>query len=93
MTAKPSWMNEEEDRAEVLAAAGQTTNHEAPRLVRVLKEPARMQKAFYIQQKYAEAFDLLAFKQKKVKGSKAPALAEEALKMLLDKYGEETGNL
>jgi hypothetical protein len=54
---------------------------------------ARLQKAFYIQEKYAEAFNDFVYKQKKKKGKKAPELAEEAIKMLLNKYGEDTINL
>ncbi len=90
---KPNWMVEEEERAVALADTGETANEAAPKLVRVTKEPPRMQKAFYIQRKYAEAFEDLAHKQKKVKGPKAPQLAEEALKMLLEKYGEDTSHL
>jgi hypothetical protein len=90
---KPDWMNQEEDRADKLTDIGQTSNHEAPQLVRVKKAPPRMQKAFYIQEKFAEAFDDFVYKQKKLKGKKAPELAEEAIKMLLNKYGEDTKNL
>lgn len=90
---KPDWMNEEEQRAEDLVDTGQTANHEAPQLVRIKKAPPRMQKAFYIQEKYAEAFEDFVYKQKKQKGKKAPELAEEAIRMLLKKYGEDTKNL
>ena len=90
---KPKWMIEEEARAETLANRGETVNDIAPRLVRVTKEPPRMQKAFYIQRKYAEVFEDLIHKQKKIKGKNGPKLAEEALKMLLEKYGEDTSTL
>ena len=90
---KPNWMNEEQDRAENLVDTGKTSNHEAPQLVRIKKAPPRMQKAFYIQEKYAEAFEDFVYKQKKKKGKKAPELAEEAIKMLLNKYGEDTTKL
>jgi len=90
---KPDWMNEEEERAEDLQESGETANNTAPKLARVTKAPPRMQKAFYIQDKYANAFDDLAFKQKKAKGKKAPDLAEEAIKLLLEKYGVNTENL
>jgi hypothetical protein len=90
---KPDWMQEEQQRADKLTDTGQTSNHEAPQLVRVIKAPPRMQKAFYIQEKFAAAFDDLAYKQRKLKGKRAPALAEEAIKMLLQKYGEDTKNL
>lgn len=90
---KPDWMNQEEDRANKLVDTGQTSNHEAPQLVRIKKAPPRMQKAFYIQEKFANAFEDLVYKQKKLKGKKAPELAEEAIKMLLKEYGEDTKTL
>ncbi len=90
---KPNWMIQEEERATELVETGKTVNETAPALVRVTKEPPRMQKAFYIQEKYATAFDDLAYKQKKLKGKRAPQLAEEALKLLLTKYGENVKHL
>ncbi len=90
---QPDWMNEEDSRAEKLAKTDKTANDAAPKLKRVDRAPERQQKAFYIQPKYAEAFEDLAFKQKKAKGKKAPDLAEEAIKMLLDHYGENTTKL
>lgn len=93
MSNKPAWMNQEEQRADELTENEQTSNDNAPKLVRVIKAPPRKQKAFYIQEKFSNAFDDLAHKQKKVKGKKATELAEEAIKMLLIKYGENTENL
>lgn len=90
---KPSWANEEEQRAEHLAEVGKTNNSAAPQLARIYREPERKQKAFYIQPKYSEAFEYLVLKQKRAKGKKATELAEEAIKMLLIKYGENTDNL
>lgn len=90
---KPDWMSEEEKRADNLTEKAETSNNTAPQLVRVKKAPSRMQKAFYIQEKYAEAFDDFVYKQKKKKGKKAPEFAEEAIKMLLEKYGEDTKSL
>lgn len=91
---KPDWMDVEQQRADDLSETkGAVVNHMAPQLVRVKKAPPRMQKAFYIQQKYVEAFDDFVYKQKKIKGKKAPELAEEAIKMLLKKYGEDTKTL
>ena len=93
---KPSWMDEEEGRAEELNQKGQTANHTAPQLVRERKRqaaPPRMQKALFIQEKYAQAFDDLVHKRKKIKGKKAPELAEEAILLLLKKYGEDYKNL
>ena len=84
----PSQADEEDGRAEKLVNEGNTGNSDAPKLERVNREPSRMQKAFYIQPKYAESFEDLVYKQKKSKGKKAPELAEEAIKMLLSHYGE-----
>ena len=84
--AKPAWMDEEKDRAEDLKKSGTTANDTAPKLARVTRAPKRMQKAFYIQDKHAQAFDRLVFEQKTIKGKKAPELAEEAIEMLLKKY-------
>lgn len=83
---KPSWMDEEESRAEALSQSNATENHNAPRLERVTRAPTRKQKAFYIQEKHAIAFEDLAFQQKRLKGKKAPELAEEAIELLLEKY-------
>jgi hypothetical protein len=91
--SKPAWANEEENRANKLVAKGNTSNNDALQLKRVEKEPSRMQKAFYIQLKYAEAFENFALKEKRANKRKAPELAEEAIKMLLDHYGEDTGAL
>ena len=90
---KPSWMNEEEQRSDSLTKRHEVSNTTAPQLVRVNKSPPRMQKAFYIQEKYAVAFEDFAYKQKKNKGKRAPELAEEAIKMLLEKYGEDISTL
>ncbi len=95
---KPDWMKKEEDRADELATENKTSNQEAPQMIKIIKAPPRMQKAFYIQEKYGEAFDDLVHKQKKQRkktgaGKKSTALAEEAIKMLLIKYGEDTSNL
>jgi hypothetical protein len=89
----PSWAVEEDERAETLISEGKTGNNDAPKLERVNREPSRMQKAFYIQAKYAESFEDLVYKQKKSKGKKAPELAEEAIKMLLIHYGENISML
>ncbi|GAW87810.1 conserved hypothetical protein [Bathymodiolus platifrons methanotrophic gill symbiont] len=89
-----SWMDEEDERAEQQVETGKRPNAEAPQLVRKeAKAPTRSTKGFYIQEKYAMAFDKLVFSQKQVKGKKAPELAEEAIKTLLKKYGEDTKGL
>lgn len=90
---QPDWMKQEQNRAEDLKETGTTSNSKAPQLARVVREPSRKQKSFYIQDSYAEAFEELAFKQKKVKGKKAPALAEQALMLLFEFYDEDTSKL
>ena len=83
---KPSWMDEEENRAEELKKSGNTANSTAPKLARVTREPKRKQKAFYIQDGHAAAFERLVFNQKQAGGKKATLLAEEAIELLLKKY-------
>lgn len=85
---KPSWMDEEESRASDLVESGQTTNDKAPKLAKVTRAPTRKQKAFYIQEKHADAFELLVFEMKK-EGVKAPELAEQAIELLLKKYDKK----
>lgn len=87
--SKPAWMEEEQERAEDLKNTGTTTNDSAPKLARVTRAPRRMQKAFYIQNKHAQAFEQLVFNQKMIKGKKAPELAEEAIELLLNKYKQK----
>jgi hypothetical protein len=86
-------MEEEEQRSDILTSTGETSNPEAPRLVRTTKAPPRSQKAFYIQEKYAHAFDALALTQKRIKGPKATDLAEEMIRDLLIKYGQDVSIL
>ncbi len=85
---RPSWMDEEEERATEQASTGKTPNAAAPQLVRMEKAPKRKQKMFYIQPCYAMAFEDLALKQKRTGGKKATDLAEEMISDLLEKYGE-----
>ncbi|WP_221898304.1 hypothetical protein [Bathymodiolus japonicus methanotrophic gill symbiont] len=87
-------MDEVDEKAEQQAETGRRPNAEAPQLVRKeAKAPARATKGFYIQEKHAMAFDKLVFNQKQAKGKKAPELAEEAIKILLKKYGEDVKSL
>lgn len=82
-----SWMDEEDERAEVQAKSGGRSNSQAPQLVRKeVKAPPRATKGFYIQEKHSMAFDRLVFSQKQAKGKRAPELAEEAIELLLKKY-------
>lgn len=91
--SKPSWMNEEDNRATQQAKKTTVMNDKAPKLVRVERAPERKQKAFYIQPSYAEAFEDFALKQKRAGGKKATELAEEMIRDLLTKYGEDISHL
>lgn len=86
---KPSWMDEEKNRAEKLSKTGATANEQAPKLARVApRAPTRKQKAFYIQEKHASAFETLVFELRGT-GVKAPELAEQAIELLLQKHGKK----
>jgi len=84
-----NWIDEENARASELAKTGTTTNNNAPLLVKTTKKPAPIRhiKSIYIQDSYSLAFDKLVFEQKIAKGKKAPQLMEEAIELLLKKYG------
>lgn len=84
-----NWIDEENARANELAKTGTTANNNAPLLVKTTKKPApvRSIKSIYIQDSYSLAFDKLVFEQKIAKGKKAPELMEEAIELLLKKYG------
>lgn len=84
-----NWIDEENARASELAKTGATANNNAPLLVKTTKKPApaRHIKSIYIQDSYSVAFDKLVFQQKIAKGKKAPELIEEAIELLIKKYG------
>jgi hypothetical protein len=84
-----NWIDEENARATELAKTGTTTNNNAPLLVKTIKKPTPVRhiKSIYIQDSYSLAFDKLVFEQKIAKGKKAPQLMEEAIELLLKKYG------
>ena len=86
-----NWIDEENARASELAKTGTTTNNNAPLLVKTTKKPApaRHIKSIYIQDSYSLAFDKLVFQQKIAKGKKAPELMEDAIELLLKKYGNK----
>ncbi len=83
-----NWIDEENARASELARTGNTTNNNAPLLVKNIRKPAPVRhiKSIYIQDSYSLAFDKLVFQQKIAKGKKAPELMEEAIELLLRKY-------
>ncbi len=63
--------------------------NDAPKLKGVTREPKRMQKALYIQEKYSQTFDKLVFDQRRTRGKKSTQLAEEAFELLFQKYGDK----
>lgn len=86
-----NWIDEENARARELAKIGTTANDKAPLLIKTTKKhvPIRHIKSIYIQDSYSLAFDKLVFEQKIAKGKKAPQLMEEAIELLLKKYGSK----
>jgi hypothetical protein len=84
-----NWIDEENARASELAKTRTTANNNAPLLVKTTPKnaPIRHIKSIYIQESYSLAFDKLVFEQKIAKGKKAPQLMEEAIELLLKKYG------
>ena len=84
-----NWIEQENARANELSRTGETTNNNAPRLIKATNKPtpARIIRSIYIQDLHGKAFDKLAFEQKMVKGKKAPELIEEAIELLIKNYG------
>ena len=60
--------------------------NDAPKLRGATREPKRMQKALYIQEKHSQTFEKLVFDQRRKRGKKSTQLAEEALELLFEKY-------
>jgi hypothetical protein len=86
-----NWIDEENSRASQLAKTRATANDKAPLLVKTTKKPVPVRhiKSIYIQDSHSLAFDKLVFEQKIAKGKKAPQLMEEAIELLLKKYGNK----
>jgi len=84
-----NWIEEENARAEELAKTGTTTNQHAPLMIKKAKRsiPSRSVRTIYLQEQHSRALDKLAFEQKMCKGKKTPELIEEAIELLLIKYG------
>ena len=58
------------------------------RLTMVYREPTRVQKNFSIQPRIISCFERLVLNQKAIKGKKSTELIEEAIDLLLKKYGK-----
>lgn len=86
-----SWLNEEDSRAEKQGKKGQTlSNPDAPRLVKNSPKEKKVQrsvKGLRIRTDLQKVFDRLVFEQKQADGKTGPELADEAMKLVFDKYG------
>lgn len=82
-----SWIDDEDNRAETTMELGAVPNQSAPKLERVIREPKRKQKQFYLQPKYIRAFETLVFEQKQMGGAKSTDLIEEAVAYICKKHG------
>lgn len=86
-----SWLNEEDNRAEEQGRKGQKlSNPNAPRLVKKAPKEKKVQrsvKGLRIRVDLQKVFDRLVFEQKQDVGKTGPELADEAMKLLFDKYG------
>jgi len=85
-----SWLNEEDTRVEEQSKKGQTvSNPDAPRLVKTSTKRKKVQrsvKGLRIRNDLQKVFDRLVFEQKQADGKTGPELADEAMKLLFDKY-------
>ncbi|WIG71448.1 hypothetical protein KEC58_22415 (plasmid) [Photobacterium damselae] len=82
-----TWMDEEEQRADNNLQNGQTENTHAPVLKKVVKKaPERKTRGIYVQDDFWNDFEDLVLAQKKIGGKSKPELAEEALKLIVEKY-------
>ena len=86
-----SWLNEEDNRAEKQGKKEQKlSNPDAPRLVKAplkSKKVQRSVKGLRIRNDLQKVFDRLVFEQKQADEKTGPELADEAMKLLFDKYG------
>ena len=90
----PEWMSEEETRAEGQAGTGKLVNESA-----VLKEkkantpkppsPQRVLRGWRPSRDRAAAFDVLVAEQKNSSGKNGPALIDEALDLLFERYNKK----
>jgi len=87
----PEWMSEEETRAEGQAATGKLVNEDvSPRAVTIPKplRPQRVLRGWRPTRERAAAFDVLVAEQKNTSGKNGPALIDEALDLLFERYNK-----
>lgn len=86
-----SWLNQEDSRAEKQGKKGQKlSNPDAPRLVKTSPKKNKVQrsvKGLRIRVDLQKVFERLVFEQNQVDGKTGPELADEAMKLVFDKYG------
>ena len=85
-------MDEENEKAKKQADNGGRTNTKAPHLVKQKTKPekeviVRSVKGLRIQKPLQRQFDELVFREKQSDGKTGPELAEEAIRLLLEKHG------
>lgn len=87
--AEKAWWNEEEERADKQLKTGTTTNPDVDIIKikqKVRKEP-RPVKGLRIRLDLQHKFETLVLSEKQKNGRQGPELADEAMKLLFDKYG------
>ena len=87
----PELMSEEETRAEDQAAIGELVNEEAVPQKKVNKpKPQRVLRGWRPTRDRAAAFDVLVAEQKNTTGKNGPALIDEALDLLFERYNKDS---
>ena len=89
----PEWMSEEATRAARQTAAGKLVNERAVVKKRPVKppkaqRPTRVLRGWRPSRTRAAAFDALVAEQKNTSGKNGPKLIDEALDLLLKRYGK-----
>ena len=88
----PNWMEQENEKAKKQADNEGRTNSKAPHLVkhkskRKAEPIIRSVKGLRIQKTLQRQFDELVFREKQAEGKTGPELADEAIRLLLKRYG------
>jgi len=88
-SASADWFTEEETRAEQQVEKGTTTNGDAE-IIKIRQKPKKIErpvKGLRIRLDLQHKFETLVLTEKQKNGRTGPELADEAMKLLLDKYG------
>ena len=88
----PEWMSEEETRAEGQASTGKLVNEDVAAHKKVTTpkppRPQRVLRGWRPTRDRAAAFDALVAEQKNTSGKNGPALIDEALDLLFERYNK-----